>query len=198
MTEFLKFVMDVRRLEGIERCSNTPHIHKSYVSSHSYYVALYSMLFADIENSNSDIHIYDTSEVIKKALIHDLEESITGDILFPFKKSNEDYLKPQIQKIVNEELFYGIPNSDIKFYYKFLWNTSKDNSREGIMVAAMDKFEILIYSLAELLLGNKQFILIYETALDILRNKFQTISSLQDILDEIEKEVNDKRLLSVQ
>jgi len=195
MTEFLKFIMDIRRLEGIERCSNTPHIHKSYVSSHSYYVALYSMLFADIENSNINCHTYDTSEVIKKALIHDLEESITGDILYPFKKSNEVYLKPKIQKIVKEKLFDGIPDKAVKIYYKKLWNNSKDDTKEGMMVAAMDKFEILIYSLTELFLGNKQFVLIYKTALNIIRNKFQMISSLQNLLDEIEEEVNDKGLL---
>ena len=135
--------------------------------------------------------LYDTSEVIKKALIHDLEETLTGDILFPMKI--DPFLGPPlrtiIKDIVDADLFNNISDSTTRKYYIRLWHTSKDNSKEGLMVAAMDKFEILLYALSELSLGNKQFIDIFSTALNILIKDFSHIQTLQELLPLIKEEV---------
>jgi len=216
MTDLLNFFKTVRRLTFIERCSNILHIHKSTVSDHSFYVALYAMVFADMENykilnevgeaigngvgndkklSKEKVRnlLYNTSEVVKRSLIHDLEESLTGDILYPVKhevRPAKLLLDQAIQSVVNNELFESIPDYSTKKYYKILWQKSKDNSKEGRLVAAMDKFEILMYSLQEILLGNKQFGIIFKTAFDILRTEFKSIETLQGVLDSIEKEVS--------
>uniref|UniRef100_A0A6M3J161 Putative phosphohydrolase n=1 Tax=viral metagenome TaxID=1070528 RepID=A0A6M3J161_9ZZZZ len=198
MEELIEFFKTVRRLSGIERCSNTPHIKNSYVSDHSYYVALYAMIFADIENSKQPVGLkpYDTSEVIKRALIHDLEESLTGDFLFPIKHENPT-IKPLLQEAINQvvdnELFASLPIG-ICSYYKRLWKTSKDSSNEGRLVAAMDKFEILLYAIQELELGNKQFIKIYNNAIKILLTEFTEIRFLQKVLITIRKEVEENLL----
>jgi len=190
--EILPFIMKAKRLSSIERCSNTPHIQNYNVAEHSYFTALLSMLVADMERHSSNGHDYDTSEVIKKALIHDLEESITGDLLFPFKhQSNEKLsknLNESISFIVETELFQELPES-IEEYYVSLWKISKDETKEGKLVAAIDKLEILIFAFSELKMGNSNFIEIFNTAIKILRKDYDDIVTIQNIINEIENEV---------
>ena len=141
------FIFRVRLLDSIDRCSNTPHIKKYPVSTHSFYTALYSMMFADIENEReSNTTYYDTSEVIKKALLHDIEETITGDILYPIKHNNNEIttkLKDIAIQCIENEVFKGLPDA-VKVYYINLWKASKDSSIEGQLVAAVEAFHRFI------------------------------------------------------
>ena len=189
--DFLSFLKKARRLSAIERCSNTPHIQRYSVAEHSYYTALLSLLFADIENSSLNIESrYDTSEVIKNALIHDLEESITGDILYPFKHGNEQLrplLKEAIEECVDKELFIGLPEN-IQEYYKKLWCESKNSTKEGRLVEAMDKLEVLLFAVSEVDMGNNVlFDQIIKTAINVIKSNHKNIKSLMVVVDSIEK-----------
>jgi len=200
--EILDFLRRARRLSYIERCSNTIHIKPYSVAEHSFYIALYTMIFADLENerigeeiydvgsiSNSSSNIkktYDVFEAVRKALVHDLEESETGDILYPMRNMDSD-LRDKINEVrdicVNKVVFSELP-VNVRNYYIRLWSTSKDDSKEGILVAAMDKFEILMFAIDELDIGNKAFLKMYKDVKEIL---FQfTIPSLLSVLDKIE------------
>ena len=194
--KILDFLKRTQVLCYIERCSNTPHIRSYSVAQHSYYIALYTMLFADLENNrirgensfgtDSVLNLYDTSEVIKKALLHDLEETITGDILYPVHNKNIDFKKTLEQvreKCVDEEVFMELPKK-VREYYIRLWKTSKDDTKEGILVACMDKFEILVFTMQELDMGNLAFRNMYENAISIIENAFD-IPSVSEALVEI-------------
>jgi 5'-deoxynucleotidase YfbR-like HD superfamily hydrolase len=208
----LDFLKRTNCLSDIDRCSNTSHIKPYPVAVHSYYIALYSMVFADIENEriksdaqmkNGDVGIltefeiveavrddlYDMSVLLQKALLHDLEESETGDILFPlhdenpaFKKALDDIRKKCVDTIVFKELPDKVRNCYIR-----LWHESKDDTKEGVLIAAMDKFEILMYALREIELGNRSIRNIYNNAMKILRNNFD-IPSLTTVLSQVERE----------
>ncbi len=192
--QILSFLNKIRNLSSIERCNNLPHIKQYNVAEHSFYVAIYAMIFADIEKVFYNKK-YDTDVLLRKALLHDVEECITGDILYPLKhghKTLSDALFTVINQYVKTTLFeelksYDESNNHIKNIYISLWKGSKDNSPEGRLVAAMDKFEILIFSLFELELGNKSFSNIYHTAKDILKNEFADIYSLQDTITAIQR-----------
>ena len=194
----LDFLKRTQALCYIERCSNTPHIRSYSVAQHSYYIALYTMLFADLENDRMRekgerlfgkeryYSLYDTSEVIKKALLHDLEETITGDILYPVHSSNVNFKKTLEQvrkKCVDEEVFKELPKK-VREYYIRLWKTSKDSTKEGILVACMDKFEILIFAIQELDMGNQAFRVLYTNAISIIEKEFN-IPSVNEALVEI-------------
>jgi len=192
MDSLLNFFMKVRRLSYIERCSNTPHIRPYNVSEHSYYIALFAMVFADIENHRAvktyGEKIYDTSEVIKKALIHDLEESVTGDILYPLHHNNENFkiaLDIVRREAINTHVFKGLPQ-EIQTYYIALWNSSKDYSKEGRLVACMDKFEILMFAVHEIEMGNRAFSGLYDNAIYIINRDFD-IESVKEVIAEIKK-----------
>ena len=145
------------------------------------------MIFVDIENIKNCGILYNDSLVIRKALIHDLEESETGDILYPLHHMNKEF-KEKLDKVrdlcVENIVFEELP--DLKDSYIRLWKRSKDKSREGHLVAMMDKFEILMFSLKELSMGNESFRNIYENAKNILKSECR-IQSVRDVLSEIEE-----------
>jgi len=70
--------------------------------------------------------------------------------------------------------------------YIRLWSTAKDDSAEGRLVACMDKFEILMYAVSELELGNTSMRRIYGNAISIIRRDFE-IKSVLEIVDKIEE-----------
>ena len=196
--KILDFLRRTQALCYIERCSNTPHIRPYSVAQHSFYIALYAMLFADIENerirnegqvefnNSNHYYLYDTSEVIKKALIHDLEESLTGDILYPVHHENKSFketLDKVREKCVDQEVFKELPQNVRKYYIR-LWKTSKDTTKEGILVACMDKFEILMFAIQELDMGNQAFRIIYNNAVSIIEKEF-SIPSVNEVLKNI-------------
>jgi len=196
--EKLNFFKRVRRLSFIDRCSNIPHIRPYPVSDHSFYIALYAMVFADLENERIRENLarekqlplcgelYEISEVIKKALIHDLEESETGDILYPLHNEFSEFKKDLDivrEKCVDLKLFSELPLLMRKRYIK-LWKNSKDNSKEGQLVACMDKFEILMFAINELDMGNLAVKELYDNAIHIILKKFN-IPSVLELVDEI-------------
>lgn len=198
MNNILEFFQRMRRLSYVDRCSNTPHIRPYPVAEHSFYLALYAMTFADIENHNHvnllrhnhiSLEDYDLLKVMRKALIHDLEESETGDILFTThnrSKAFKEKLDELRTMVVENVVFSELPEL-IQMAYIQLWKTAKDNTKEGQLIAAMDKFEIVMFGVDELRMGNEAFRGVYENAKKIIRNEFSTIESLQEILDQIEK-----------
>jgi len=87
----LPFLDRLQKLRWIDRCSNTSHIKEYSVAQHSFYVALYGMAFSYIENERLECEYYEIELVLQKALAHDLEESLTGDILFPLHNDYPEF-----------------------------------------------------------------------------------------------------------
>ena len=182
------FFERVQKLRWIERCSNTQHMKSYSVAQHSFYMALYGIIFAGLENKRLDKEYYDLGLVASKAIIHDIEESETGDILFPlhndhpvFKKKLDFIRTACIDNEVFKEISY--PTGE---YFKNLWKTAKDNSPEGNMVACMDKFEILMFAVSELEVGNSSIKNIYNNSIRILYSDFFNIKSVIEVVKELE------------
>jgi 5'-deoxynucleotidase YfbR-like HD superfamily hydrolase len=202
---YLNFIKRTRRLASIERCSNTQHIQNYDVAQHSFFISLYTKLFADLENKrlikNPESQTIDTLKAIEMALIHDLEECVTGDLLYPFKhgvgipKTMKRNLSSAVTLViethVNEELFKELPEI-IRNSYIRLWKQSKTSGLEGLLVEAMDKFEILIFALEEMDMGNMQMKPIYMTAMIILLKNYSIFESLIEVLFDINKYYKDK------
>jgi 5'-deoxynucleotidase YfbR-like HD superfamily hydrolase len=202
----LGFLNRLQKLRWIDRCSNTSHIKSYSVAQHSFYMALYGMVFAKIENqrmweeacgfnsiSNHELDYYNVESVVCKALCHDLEESVTGDILFPMHNDHPDFkaILDQIRnKSAEEILFEELPVS-VKEDLLYDWKTAKDDSLEGTLISCMDKFEIVMYALTEFELGNMGFAKIYQNAMRILDDKF-SIPSVLRLVNEIKEIVKEK------
>ena len=179
MKEVLKFFERVQKLRWIDRCSNISHIKPYSVAQHSFYTALYAMTFSHMENERVGYQAYNISEIIQRSIIHDLEESITGDILYSLWNRNPKF-KEKLDSIreecVEEELFDELPN-DTKKLYKILWRTSKDKTLEEIIV---------LYAMSELALGNKAVVELFRNAIRIIKAEFE-IPSVFSVIRDIER-----------
>jgi len=67
----------------VERFSVYKCHFREDVAQHSYLTALYAMIMADLERRNGTS--VDVERLLRMALLHDAEESRTGDIHHPFK-----------------------------------------------------------------------------------------------------------------
>jgi len=197
MGDILAFLQRARRLSYVDRCSNTPHIRPYPVAEHSFYLTLYAMTFADIENERDPYgghpnhfyeegDLYDLTKVLRKGLLHDLEESETGDILYTAHNRSEEFKKKLDElrtMVVENVVFTELPEGVQKAYIQ-LWKTAKDETKEGQLIAAMDKFEIVMFAVDELRMGNEAFRGVYNNAVKILERDFP-IKSMHEVLKQI-------------
>jgi len=156
--DFKNFLQEERKLDKIVRFSAQMRIKDESVSEHSFHVALYSMILADLEEKIFKNKI-NQEKILKTALLHDLEECLTGDIIYDFKHTDKKLTK-EIKKISQKffkDLMKKLPE-EISREYLTLWSSAKDKKTiEGKIVEAADKLEGLIYALNEFSLGNKEF-----------------------------------------
>ena len=133
------------RLSNIIRYNNTPTIHKESVAEHSYFVALYSMMLADRLKS------IDKVKIMQMALIHDVEEIISGDFPYKLKVDNKEF-SDALEKINLISI-----SSIFKDYeeYIVLWKELKEQiTIESKVVKIADEISALIYATSEVNLGN--------------------------------------------
>jgi len=161
------FFMTERNLDKVVRFSNQSRIHDESVAEHSYHVAMYAMILADLEISFGNK--VDVEKLLRSSLIHDLEESMTGDILHGFKYSDPELLK-NMKKMGAEFYDKIIKNLPDELYQKYskLWKESKSSDIEGKILEAADKIEALMYSIEEYSLGNKNFKAMIDQILKLL------------------------------
>lgn len=104
------------------------------IADHSFRVAIIAMFFSDY------LKDIDCQKLIKMALIHDIPETICGDITPHDGISLEE--KKKIEKIALAELLSKIPNKD---EYIDLWHEyDEGKSHEAKIVQNIDKLEMVI------------------------------------------------------
>ena len=78
------------------------------VADHSYSTSIMSMVLSDLEGINSE-------KIIRMALLHDLAESITGDITPNTISNNEKIMK---ENLAMEEILKSLPDKITKQYFE--------------------------------------------------------------------------------
>ena len=102
------------------------------VADHSYSTAMMSMVLSDLEG-------LDTEKIIKMALLHDLAESITGDIIPDHITKNEKITK---ENHAIKQILKNLPDSITESYFE-IWNDyQKKSSKEAILLHDIDKLEM--------------------------------------------------------
>ena len=159
LKNLIKFIFEHHtRLSCILRFNNTPRIVSENVAEHSYYVAFLSMLIGDyLENKGVKV---DKLKLIQMGLLHDIEESISGDILAPIKQG-------MFKKVLDKEnirniklLMIGLESGK---KYSRLWREVVDEKTlEAKIIKLIDRMSCIIYCIREIHLGNKYFRAILE------------------------------------
>jgi len=140
------------RASHISRYSTIPVNHRESVAEHSFYVAFFSMLVAD------DLMLVDSKKlwIHKCALVHDLEECLTGDFLRSFKYSTSE-LKEALDRgalRAAQETFIDIFDSQAHWYVD-AWKNAKDDSITGNIVRYADFLSVVAYLSKESAMGNQ-------------------------------------------
>src|SRR5258706_8989645 len=124
------------RLRYVFRYSTTRVISPESVAEHSYFVAFYCMMIGHWLNGDSEGVTVSMRKLLERALVHDLEEAVTGDFPREFKHSNKD-----VQEALKDASRIGFVQiitaltGDSDLYIDYLiktWTTAKANSPEGL------------------------------------------------------------------
>ncbi len=102
------------------------------VADHSYSTATISMILSDMKGLDSE-------KIIRMALLHDLAESIIGDITPDHITKNEKITK---ENYAIKQILKNLPNGITESYFE-IWNDyQKKLSKEAILLHEIDKLEM--------------------------------------------------------
>ena len=107
-------------------------INLESVADHSYSITVMSMVLSDLEGLN-------TEKIIRMALLHDLAESVIGDIIPNDITKNEKISK---ENLAMKQILKKLPNKIAESYFK-IWNEyQKNSSQEACLLHDIDKLEM--------------------------------------------------------
>ncbi len=93
----------------------------------------------------SDLQKLDTQKVLKMSLLHDIAESITGDLTPDDISKNE---KIELENKTIDKILGNLPD-DLAKNYLTIWNEYNENkSDEAKLVHEVDKLEMVIQALS--------------------------------------------------
>lgn len=152
------------RLRCIKRFSTMRTSHPESVAEHSYYTTLYALLITEWCGANErhpNIVLASPTVVLRKALLHDMEECRTGDIPRPFKHSStelEESFRASSETAM-EQVAESI-TEDTAFASSLVtwWATAKNDTVEGRIVQFADFMSAMSYILQELWDRNLSFL----------------------------------------
>jgi putative hydrolase of HD superfamily len=180
-----------RSLAHVKRFNNRPQHFPESVAEHSFYVAHFTQIICVLLKER-EVKI-DQEKAVAMALIHDVEEGFSGDILNPFKHFNEK-VASAIRE-VNEEtigmMFEDLPEKTSQHFIELWYEEQKRQSIESQIVKVADSLSLISKCYEEIEAGNNFFQEIYKIQLRALKNlDYSWWKPIQkEILSGAEKEV---------
>lgn len=134
LVDFFKTVVKLKTIQRQGWKDKLALKNPESVADHCYSMSLMALVVSEIKN-------LDTLKMVKMALIHDLAETITGDITPEmFTKSKKEKLENSAMKKILKQ----IPSS-IRLDFSNLWNEYQKNStKEARLLHQIDKLEMAV------------------------------------------------------
>lgn len=165
---FFEHFLD-RSLAHVIRFSGSPqHFHES-VGEHSFYVAYFTAIICYFLRKEG-VKI-DEARAMKIALVHDMEESFSGDIRGPFKHRSKEVLDA-IRKAGREiipTVFEDLPPELAQELVELWKEDTKQRTLEAQVVKLADDLSLIAKCNEEVTVGNAFFHPIFEDHLQKLR-----------------------------
>lgn len=163
---FLDYV--IGRLSGIHRYSTGRVIKPQSVMQHSGSVTLITMVLSDYFKSIGIKN--DTEKALRLAIMHDSDETVTGDLPHAAKYVEEG--SEELRKALNKlnqntmnKMLSMLKNKALVGRYGALYDEIKDHSSvEAKIVKLADSMDVVIYARHERSLGNSTLLKAEETA----------------------------------
>jgi len=149
-----KLIINARKLNNIGRWANEFLHNRASVSEHSFLVTQIAQLLGFIEEEKGAT--INWKILYRKALNHDIPESIMGDVISTTKNINKDVKKAL--DAVEHELVDSELLSDIEPWFQNIYREAifdgKDDTLEGKILTASDNIDALIECIQEIRLAN--------------------------------------------
>jgi len=145
------------RLRYVKRYSTIRVTLPESTSEHSYFTAIYCLILASYLDPE-EVR-FNRSDLLTRALLHDVEESVTGDLPRPFKHSDAELIL-QVERLGRKsilEIFQKIFESKgpgLPDLYATRWCHAKDGTCEGRLLAFADFLSVLSFVAQEVQGGN--------------------------------------------
>lgn len=137
------------RVNYVTRYSGTPTLRSENIAEHSFQVAMIAATIA------IDLG-WDPREVLFKGLLHDIEESLTGDVIRDTKYFDDEILSAmkKVEQAKAHQIFkeWGAAGPT----FRSIWEDAKDDTVPGKIVALADFLSVVIFTYHEMSLGNKE------------------------------------------
>lgn len=131
------------RVRYVTRFATCHKVHNENVAEHGYFVALYAMAIAD-----SIPEEVDQRKLLRRAILHDMEEGRTGDFPRPFKYSSESLRQKLEEAAVGAFDYMAMAihgPGTVAIRWSAEWSSAKDQSLEGRILAFADYLAVLSY-----------------------------------------------------
>jgi putative hydrolase of HD superfamily len=131
-SEILKFLHWVEELKKVKRTGwlNRGISNPESVADHTFAVAIITSFYSDLLG-------LDSGKAIKMALLHDLQESITGDITPDTLDIDE---KREKEENAIKKILIDMPNDYLSLWQEY----AEGKTKEAKLVAQIDKLEMLL------------------------------------------------------
>lgn len=154
---------ELTKLRNVVRFSNSTRIKDESVAEHSYFTAYYAMMLARALSVKEGVKI-DMGKVLEAALLHDIDEAMSGDFVRHFKYMDADlksHIETATEKLMQHafEPMFMCDNTYLSQKLNHIWKTAKDVSTlEGDIVAFADFLSVLSYVMNEIDCGNLKLV----------------------------------------
>ena len=168
MAHIFKHILD-RSLAHVTRFDSTPQHFRESTAEHSFFVAYITRILCDLlEKKGEKI---DKEKAVIMALMHDIEESFSGDILGPFKHYSKEVHSAiaKVNQVGIVEVFKDLPK-ELSEHYIALWSEEgRGECIEAQVVKVADKLSLIAKCREEVVAGNGFFEEMYERVLKELQ-----------------------------
>lgn len=147
-----RFVAAVQRMSVIERWNNKPNLLPESVAGHSFLVAVVARALVA---GRPDL---DPTDVLCRAVAHDMHESLTGDILAPTKGAARELAEAvhQLERQAGAALASLLPEGVAGVVAPYVCDAI-DGSPAGELVRTADLFAAWLKARVEVALGNSLY-----------------------------------------
>ena len=159
----------VRKLNHIPRCFRFPLVRATSVAEHSFHTAVTALFLAE-ELKAGAYPALDMEKLLRRALLHDTEESLVSDIPYDVKKHLTG-ITEALERMF-EETFVHPPE-----WFRVAVCGSCDGSIEHQVAKLADMLELAVYCVGEVRMGNKHLLAILREALTVSTKRNETIGS---------------------
>ena len=164
-------------MNGLNRYCTTPSLLKESVAEHSYLIAL---MIIEFSHEYTELFKYaDRENLLMRAILHDLCESVTGDIPSPAKRALPEceQLFTRVEEAIAKQICTG-RSEEFKELLLSAINFDDTEDIQQMIFKCLDLFCVLVKTSNELMMGNMQYLRVVDEMSPVITKLQGTIYNL--------------------